>query len=205
MKILIVGPSWVGDSVISQSLIKVILSKSKEAKIDVLSPEWTGNIFKRMDEVSETINLPFSHGEMKLKERADLGKTLRVKNYDQAIVLPNSLKSSLVPYFGEIPIRTGWRGEMRFFLINDMRILDKKISPRMIDRFVALAFKTKSEQAVQAVFPLFFFAYIQFKIADLALPKCKSPEGLGAKRVKIFLSLFILKLTYRNWFHFMKI
>jgi len=46
MKILIIGPSWVGDSVISQSLIKVILSKSKEAKIDVLSPEWTRNILK---------------------------------------------------------------------------------------------------------------------------------------------------------------
>ena len=141
MKILIVGPSWVGDSVISQSLIKVILSKSKEAKIDVLSPEWTRNIFKRMDEVSETITLPFSHGEMKIKERVDLGKTLKEKNYDQAIVLPNSFKSCLVPYFGEIPIRTGWRGEMRYFLINDMRILDKKIFPRMIDRFVALAFK----------------------------------------------------------------
>ena len=99
MKILIVGPSWVGDSVISQSLIKVILSKSKEAKIDVLSPKWTRNIFKRMDEVSETITLPFSHGEMKIKERVDLGKTLKEKNYDQAIVLPNSFKSSLKSAF----------------------------------------------------------------------------------------------------------
>ena len=66
MKILIVGPSWVGDSVISQSLIKVILTKSKEAKIDVLSSEWVRNIFERMDEVSETITLPFSHGEKKI-------------------------------------------------------------------------------------------------------------------------------------------
>ena len=69
MKILIIGPSWVGDSVISQSLIKVILTKSKEAKIDVLSPEWTRNIFERMDEVSETITLPFLHGEKKIKEK----------------------------------------------------------------------------------------------------------------------------------------
>ena len=150
MKILIVGPSWVGDSVISQSLIKVILTKSKEAKIDVLSSEWVRNIFERMDEVSETITLPFLHGEKKIKERVDLGKKLKEKNYDQAIVLPNSLKSSLVPYFSEIPIRTGWRGEMRFFLINDMRILDKKIFPRMVDRFVALAFK-KSENLPSSI------------------------------------------------------
>ena len=99
MKILIVGPSWVGDSVISQSLFKEILLKSKEAEIDVLSPEWTRNIFSRMDEVSKTIKLPFSHGEIKIKERVDLGKELKRKNYDQAIELPNSLKSALVPYF----------------------------------------------------------------------------------------------------------
>ena len=153
MKILIIGPSWVGDSVISQSLLKVILSKSKEAKIDVLSPEWTRNIFNRMDEVSETITLPFSHGEMKIKERVDLGKMLQEKNYDQAIVLPNSLKSSLVPYFGEIPIRTGWRGEMRYFLINDMRILDKNIFPRMVDRFVALAFKKNASLPSSIPYP----------------------------------------------------
>ena len=153
MKILIIGPSWVGDSVISQSLIKVILSKSKETKIDVLSPEWTKNIFNRMDEVSETITLPFSHGEMKIKERVDLGKTLKEKNYDQAIVLPNSLKSSLIPYFSEIPIRTGWRGEMRYFLINDMRILDKNISPRMVDRFVALAFKKNASLPSSIPYP----------------------------------------------------
>ena len=102
-----------------------ILLKSKKAEIDVLSPEWTRNIFSRMDEVSKPIKLPFSHGEIKLKERVDLGKELKRKNYDQAIVLPNSLKSALVPYFSEIPIRTGWRGEMRYFLLNDMRILDK--------------------------------------------------------------------------------
>ena len=153
MKILIVGPSWVGDSVISQSLLKEILLKSKEAEIDVLSPQWTRNIFSRMDEVSKTIKLPFSHGEIKLKERVDLGKELKRKNYDQAIVLPNSLKSALVPYFSEIPIRTGWRGEMRYFLLNDMRILDKNIFPRMVDRFVALAFKKNEDLPLSIPYP----------------------------------------------------
>ncbi len=153
MKILIVGPSWVGDSVISQSLFKEILLKSKKAEIDVLSPEWTRNIFSRMDEVSKTIKLPFSHGEIKIKERVDLGKELKRKNYDQAIVLPNSLKSALVPYFSEIPIRTGWRGEMRYFLLNDMRILDKNIFPRMVDRFVALAFKKNEDLPLSIPYP----------------------------------------------------
>ncbi len=144
MKILIIGPSWVGDAVISQSLLKVIHSKRSEAKIDVLSPEWTTRVFARMDEVSEIITLPFTHGQIKLKQRSVFGKTLISRHYDQIIVLPNSLKSALIPYFSKAPIRTGWRGEMRYFLINDLRVLDKTAFPRMVDRFVALALEKDS-------------------------------------------------------------
>ena len=141
MKILVVGPSWVGDAVISQSLFKIILSKSEDIEIHVLSNKWTFDIFERMDETSETILLPFDHGELKLIERAQLGNILGSKNYDQAIVLQNSFKSSLVPFFAGIPLRTGWRGEMRYLLLNDIRKLNKDTYPRMVDRFVALGLK----------------------------------------------------------------
>ena len=153
MKILIVGPSWVGDSVISQSLLKVIHSKSEDIEIDVLSTKWTINIYERMDEISETILLPFDHGELRFKERTELGKSLKVKNYDQAIILPNSLKSSLVPFFAEIPLRTGWRGEMRYFLVNDIRKLNKNTHPRMVDRFVALGLKELDKLPSDIPFP----------------------------------------------------
>ena len=138
MKILIVGPSWVGDSVISQSLFKIIFSKHKEICIDVLAPEWTIDIYQRMQEVNHAYKNPFNHGEIKIGERMAFGNSIRVEKYDQAIVLPNSLKSSIIPFFAKIPLRTGWRGEMRYALINDMRVLDKSTYPRMIDRFVAL-------------------------------------------------------------------
>ena len=145
MKILVVGSSWVGDSVISQSLFKIIHSKSEDIEIDVLSPKWTINIYERMNEISKTILLPFDHGEFRFKDRVELGKSLEVKNYDQAIVLPNSLKSSLVPFFAGIPLRTGWRGEMRYFLLNDVRKLNKINLPRMVDRFVALGLKEQDK------------------------------------------------------------
>ena len=117
MNILIVGPSWVGDSVISQSLFKVIKSNCADPTIDILAPKWTIDIFERMEEVSETILLPFDHGDFKFGDRAKLGKSLKDKSYDQSIVLPNSIKSALVPFYADIPLRTCWRGEFRYFFI----------------------------------------------------------------------------------------
>ena len=153
MKILIIGPSWVGDAVISQSLLKIIIDRCESSTIDVLSPDWTLDIFKRMEEVSKSLIFPFKHGDIKLRERANFGKKLKVKSYDQVIVLPNSLKSALVPFFANIPKRTGWIGEMRYFLLNDIRKLNKKIYPRMVDRFVGLAFPKNHYSEKEIPFP----------------------------------------------------
>ena len=153
MKILIVGPSWVGDSVISQSLFKIIFSTDKEICIDVLAPEWTIDIYQRMKEINQAYKNPFNHGEIKIGDRMSFGNSIRVEEYDQAIVLPNSLKSALIPFFAKIPLRTGWRGEMRYALINDMRILDKSMYPRMVDRFVALALEGSAELPSNIPFP----------------------------------------------------
>ena len=87
----------------------------------------------------EAIANPFGHGEFKLAARYHLGKALRQRQYDQAIVLPNSWKSALVPFFAGIAKRTGYRGEMRRGLLNDVRKLDKDKLPLMVERFVALA------------------------------------------------------------------
>ena len=91
-----------------------------------------------MPEVSSSIVMPLGHGKLGLLERYRLGKNLRDKKYDQAILLPNSFKSAKIPFFSKIPVRTGWRGEMRYFVLNDVRRLDEKRYPLMIERFMAL-------------------------------------------------------------------
>jgi heptosyltransferase-2 len=141
VKILIVGPSWVGDMVMAQTLFITLKSQHPNAVIDVLAPQWSRPILERMPEVNAALDMPVGHGSLQLGMRRKLGQQLSHEGYDQAIVLPNSLKSALVPFFAGIPKRTGWRGEMRYGLLNDIRLLNKARYPLMIERFIALASK----------------------------------------------------------------
>ncbi|WP_140918982.1 ADP-heptose--LPS heptosyltransferase RfaF [Limnobaculum xujianqingii] len=140
MKTLIIGPSWVGDMMMSQSLYRTLKAENPAVEIDVMAPAWCRPLLARMPEVSKALPMPLGHGALAIGERHQLGKQLRLEQYQQAIVLPNSFKSALVPFFARIPIRTGWRGEMRYGLLNDLRVLDKAAFPLMVQRYVALAY-----------------------------------------------------------------
>jgi len=138
-KILIIGPSWVGDMVMAQSLFIALKRRNPDCEISVLAPAWTRPLLDRMPEVDHSLALPFGHGDLKLLARRRFGRDLREHRFNQAIVLPNSLKSALIPFFANIPLRTGWRGEMRGGLLNDCRRLNKTKLPLMVERFAALA------------------------------------------------------------------
>jgi heptosyltransferase-2 len=138
-RILIVAPSWVGDAILSEPLIALLREPFELAIVDVLAPPWCAPVYARMRGVRSVIESPFGHGELRLGERRALARTLRQHAYTRAFVLPNSLKSALVPWLAGIPRRIGYRGEARRFLLTDARRLDPRGMPRLVDRFVALA------------------------------------------------------------------
>ena len=135
--ILVVGTRWVGDSVIAQSLYKRIKQLDATAIIDVIVPKYLHGLIKRMPEIRDTIDMPLIHKQLGLRERRRIGLKLSGR-YSQAIILTRSLKAALIPWFAEIPIRSGFRGEMRYGLVNDMRQLNRDTMPRLVDRFVYL-------------------------------------------------------------------
>jgi heptosyltransferase-2 len=139
MKILVVGPAWIGDTVLAQPLLTLLHRRHRDLELDMLAPGWTGPVVRRMPEVRRAIASPFEHGELQFSERRDLGRDLRPERYDQAIVLPNTFKSAFVPLFARIPRRTGYRGEMRWGALNDVRTLDESALPQMAQRYAALA------------------------------------------------------------------
>ena len=136
--ILVVGPAWVGDMVMAQSLFIRLKQLHPDAEIDVLAPKWSLPLLARMPEVREGVEMPLGHGELGLCVRRRLGHALRQKNYHRAIILPRSFKAALVPWFANIPHRTGFKGELRYGLINDIRPLDKSLLTQTVQRFVAL-------------------------------------------------------------------
>ncbi len=122
----------------SQTLYRYLEQTRPGVCIDVLAPAWSRPILARMPQVRRAITNPLGHGELALGRRRQLGRELRAGRYRQAILLPNSFKSALIPFFARIPRRTGWRGEMRYGLLNDLRRLDEQALPLMVQRFVAL-------------------------------------------------------------------
>ncbi|MDR0664696.1 MAG: lipopolysaccharide heptosyltransferase II [Helicobacteraceae bacterium] len=138
MKFLIVAPSWIGDMVMAQTLFKALKNRyGADTIIDVAAPKWALDICKRTSEVGEIIRLDIKHGEFGLKKRRDLGRELRSRRYDRAIVVPITFKSALIPFFARIPIRSGLLGEMRFGIINDIKKTRSK-KPSMVEKYLAL-------------------------------------------------------------------
>jgi lipopolysaccharide heptosyltransferase II len=151
---LIVGPSWVGDMVMAQALFISLKQRYPDCEIDVVAPDWSLPVLRRMPQIRDGIALPVAHGRFGLRERFRLGRSLRSMGYTHAIVLPRSWKSALVPWFAGVPVRTGYRGEMRFGLLNDIRRLDKAVLRQTVQRYVALGFDDMPSVAPSAPLPV---------------------------------------------------
>lgn len=124
--------------VMAQSLFKLLRSRHPDHAIDVLAPAWSLPIVARMPEIRTGLPAETGHGEIGLRKRRGIAKTISASNYERAIILPRSFKAALIPWFARIPVRTGYRGESRYFSINDVRIFDPQILNQTVKRFAAL-------------------------------------------------------------------
>jgi heptosyltransferase-2 len=138
-KALIVAPSWIGDTIMAQPLFARLHARYPGLQLDALAPRWVAPVLQRMDEITRVVDSPFGHGQLSLKARWRLARQLATRGYDAVYVLPNSLKSALVPFMAGIPQRVGFTGEARYGLINVRHDLDKGALPLMVERFAQLA------------------------------------------------------------------
>ena len=139
MKALIVAPAWIGDTVMAQPLFRRLHQYTPGLQLDALAPPWVVPVLERMPEISRIVASPFAHGELALAARYRLARTLAQGGYRRAYVLPNSLKSALIPCLAGIPERIGFTGEARYALLNRRHALDTSRLPQMAERFAQLA------------------------------------------------------------------
>ncbi|KPK08517.1 MAG: hypothetical protein AMJ64_03140 [Betaproteobacteria bacterium SG8_39] len=137
-KLLVVAPNWIGDCLMAQPLLARLRDKRPALRIEVLAPPWVVPLFAHMPEADEVIAAPFAHGALALGARWRLGRALRARRYDQAIVLPNSWKSALVPLFADIALRSGYVGESRYGLLNLLYRAPRPARP-MLEHYARLS------------------------------------------------------------------
>ena len=123
--------------VMAQALFKLLKSREPDRPLDVLAPEWSLPIVARMPEIRAGIASETAHGEIGFSTRRRIAADIRGR-HDRAIVMPRSFKSALIPWLAKIPVRTGFRGESRFLLVNDVRPFDATVLDQTVKRFVAL-------------------------------------------------------------------
>jgi heptosyltransferase-2 len=136
---LVISPNWIGDAVMAQPLLQLLRKRDPKRAIDVLAPPWVAPVWRAMREVDTVLESPFRHGALQLRERWEFARRLRQRDYADAYVLPNTLKFALIPWLAGIPRRVGYKGEMRYGLLNVIHHDDRKTPRPMVSFYAALA------------------------------------------------------------------
>jgi heptosyltransferase-2 len=135
---LIVPYMWIGDFVRCHTIVKLLKARCPDRPIDVLATTNAAPLLDYMPGVRKGIVCDLPRKRLALGAHRALAARLRAEAYSQALVMPRTWKSALAPYLAGIPQRTGFFGEARLGLINDLRFGERAL-PRMVDRCAALA------------------------------------------------------------------
>lgn len=115
---LIIASQWVGDAILSLPLLADLQRAGRT--LDVLALPSVAAVYRCSPSVQTVHEVAFARGQLQWRLRRRIAKDLRGQ-YEMAVVLPNSLKSALIPWLAGIPLRRGMIGESRYGLINDRR------------------------------------------------------------------------------------
>lgn len=183
-----VAPNWIGDALMAQPLLARLHARHPGSRIDVVAPPWVAPVVRRMPEVNAVIEADLRHGELQLGERWRLGRKLKERGYDQAFVLPNTMKSALAPSFAGIRLRVGYLGESRLGLLNRIHKPRQAREPMPV-HYARLAEEPGTEPALPLSTPSLLFTRenvqataARFGISGAYTVLCPGAEYGPAKR-----------------------
>jgi heptosyltransferase-2 len=142
--ILIVPYLWIGDFVRCHTVVQLLRARFPDRPVDMLSSTLTAPLTDYMPGLRQAIVADLPRRTLALAQQQALAKRLRQQGYGTALIMPRTWKSALAPFLAGIPERSGFAGEARFFLLNDVRFGERAL-PRMVDRCAALALPRAAE------------------------------------------------------------
>jgi heptosyltransferase II len=169
--ILVVPYMWIGDFVRCHSVIKLLNARFPDRPVDVLSTTLCAPLTDYMPGLRRAIVVDLPRSRIALKDQRALAQRLKRENYGSALIMPRTWKSALAPFFAGIPERTGFVGEMRFALLNDLRYGERRL-PRMVDRCAALALPPAAELPPEWPLP-------ELKVARAEIESWRREHGLA--------------------------
>jgi heptosyltransferase-2 len=132
---LVIAPQWIGDAVMTEPLMRRLAARGERLTVGALP--WVAPVYRAMPQVDEVIEFPFQHGGLQFKARRSIAKKMKGR-FSRAYILPNSLKSALLPFLASIPQRIGYLGEARVGLLTH-RLKNPKDKPPMVAFYSALS------------------------------------------------------------------
>jgi heptosyltransferase II len=169
--IFVVPYMWIGDFVRCHSVIKLLNARFPARPIDILSTRLCAPLTDYMPGLRRAVVVDLPRSRIALKDQFALARRLRRENYGAALIMPRTWKSALAPFLAGIPERTGFVGEVRFFLLNDLRRGERKL-PRMVDRCAALALPHDAELPREWPLP-------ELKVARTEIEAWRRDHGLN--------------------------
>ncbi len=140
---LVIAPQWIGDAVMTEPLLRRLAARGERLTVGALP--WVAPVYRAMPQVAEVVEFPFAHGGLQFKARRALARQIEGR-FDVAYVLPNSLKSALLPFLASIPKRVGYLGEARVGLLTHrLKNPPKDKRPPMVAFYSALSGETGIE------------------------------------------------------------
>jgi heptosyltransferase-2 len=118
-RILVRATNWIGDAVMSLPALRALRERFPQARISLLAMPWVADLYGREPFCDEVIPWRAQRGFRDLGEKWRVGRALSDRQFDLAIILPNSFDSAMHAWIARIPRRIGFDRDARGWLLTD--------------------------------------------------------------------------------------
>ena len=116
-KILIRATNWIGDAIMTTPAVRTIRRNFPQAEISILVHPWVADVFSASPDVDKIILYHKKTEHRGISGIWRLSRELKKNGFDLAILLQNAFEAALIAYLSAIPLRAGYRRDLRGFLL----------------------------------------------------------------------------------------